>query len=118
MKFLIKRQRLGNVRAHRRLQRIQEGSAQHSDEHGELSATAVLNSTVSTEENQQNVAQIGTCSNALVARDGTEWIPVVPRTNSRGRCSQQNILRECPVATSYARRNVSRNSPASAWFDD
>ena len=28
---------------------------------------------------------------------------------------QQNILRECPEATSYAQKNVKTNSPASAW---
>jgi len=104
-----------SVRAHGRLQQIPEGSTEHSNEHREASNAVVPHTNISTEENPQNVSQIHPSNNLLVARDGTEWTPVVSRANSRGRRSQQNILRECPGPTAYARRNVNTNSPASAW---
>ena len=115
MQYLGKRPRLVRTRAHERQLQIQEESTEHSDRQEEgSSAAAVLCNLASSEESQQDLSQID-ISNLLVARDGTKWTPVVAGTNSRGRRSQQNILRECSGATSYARRNVKTNSPASAW---
>ena len=115
MNFLGKRPRLINVRAYGRQQRIREKNTEHSDGYGETSNVAVLDTTTVIEQSQQNVSHIDPSSNLLVARDGTEWTLFVAGTNSRGRRLQQNILRECPGATSYARKNVKTNSPASAW---
>ena len=115
MQYLGKRPRLVRTRAHEIQQQIQEESTEHSDRQEEgSSAAAVLCNPASSEESQQDLSQIDV-SNLLVARDGTKWTPVVAGTNSRGRRSQQNILREFSEATSYARRNVKTNSPASAW---
>ena len=105
MQYLGKRPRLVRTRAHERQQQIQKESTEHSDRQVEgSSAAAVLCNPASSEESQQDLSQIDV-SNLLVARDGTKWTPVVAGTNSRGRRSQQNILRECSEATSYARRN-------------
>ena len=115
MQYLSKRPRLLRTRAHERQQQIQEESTEHSDRQEQgSSAAAVLSNPASSEESQQDLSQIDVC-NLLVTRDGTKWTPVVAGTNSRGRRSQQNILRECSGATSYARRNVKTNSPASVW---
>ena len=69
------------------------------------------------EENEQSVSpyQMSVINNVLVGRDGTEWTPVAAGISSRGRSLQQNILKECPGATSYAKRYIKTNSPASAW---
>ena len=104
MNFLGKRPRLVNVRAYGRQQRIQEKSTEHSDEYEETSNVAVFDTTTVIEQSQQNVSPIDPSSNLLVARDGTEWTPFVAGTNSRGKRLQQNILRKCPGATSYARK--------------
>ena len=103
------------VRAYRRQQRIQKKSTEHSDEYGKTSNVAVLDTATVIEQSQQNVSHIDPSSNLLVGRDRTEWTPIVAGTNSRGRRLQQNILRECPLATSCASKNVKTNSPASAW---
>ena len=81
-----------------------------------------LNNTAACEEDQQNQfptdfvnSAIDPIGSLLVTPNGTQWTRTVPGTYSRGRYSQQNILRECPEATSYARRNVEIRSLASAW---
>ena len=87
----------------------------------ELSVAFGLNNTARCEEDQQNQSPTDIVNSAidpsgslLVAPNRTQWTMIVPGTYSRGRYLQQNILRECPGATSYSRRNGRINSPASA----
>ena len=105
-----------------RLQPDKEGREELSGRQEEPSVASGLNNTAACEEDQQNQfptdivnSAIDHSGSLLVAPDGSQWTRIVPGTYSRGRYSQQNILRECPVATSYARRNVKIYSPASAW---
>ena len=65
-----------------------------------------LNNTAACEKDNQNQSPkdivnsaIGPSCSLLVALDGTQWTRIVHATYSRGRYSQQNILRECPGAT-------------------
>ena len=88
----------------------------------EPSVASGLNNIAACEEDQKNQSPtdivnsaIDTNGSLIVAPDGTQWTRIVFGTNSRGRYSQQNILREGPGATSHARRNVRINSSASAW---
>ena len=116
LNFLEKRPRLVNVRAYGRQQGIQEKSTEHFDDYGETSNAAVLDTTIVIEQSQQNVSHVDPSGNLLVAFHGTELTPFVAGTNSRGRHLQQNNLRECPGATSYAQKKVKTNTPACAWF--
>ena len=105
-----------------RLQPDKEGREGLSGRPKEPSVASDLNYTAAFEEDQQNQSPTDIVNSAidlsvsfLVAPDVTQWTRIVPGTYSRGRYSQQNILRECPGAISYARRNVRVNCPASAW---
>lgn len=51
----------------------------------------------------------------LTSSDGTEWEVIGPNNRTSGRRNQQNVLKEEPGPTSYAKRNISEDSPASAW---
>ena len=73
MNFLGKQPHLVNVGAYGKQQQIQEKSTEHSDEYGETSNVAVLDTTTVIEQSQQNVSHIDPSSNLLVAHDGTEW---------------------------------------------
>ena len=105
-----------------RLQPDKEGREELSGWQEEPSVASGLNNTAACEEDQQNQSLIDIVNSAidprgslLVAPDGTQWTRIIPGAYSRDRYSQQNILTECLGATSYARRNVRINSPASAW---
>ncbi|XP_073537704.1 uncharacterized protein [Phyllobates terribilis] len=57
----------------------------------------------------------GESEGILVSADGIQWKPVEIGEHLPGRCDSQNILREAPGPTGYARRNIIIDSPLSAW---
>ncbi|XP_073532535.1 uncharacterized protein [Phyllobates terribilis] len=57
----------------------------------------------------------GESEGILVSADGIQWKPVEIGEHLPGRRDSQNILREAPGPTGYARRNIIIDSPLSAW---
>ncbi|XP_077127776.1 uncharacterized protein LOC143783244 [Ranitomeya variabilis] len=57
----------------------------------------------------------GESEGILVSADGIQWKPVEIGQHLPGRRDSQNILREAPGPTGYARRNIIIDSPLSAW---
>ncbi|XP_073431633.1 uncharacterized protein [Dendrobates tinctorius] len=57
----------------------------------------------------------GESEGILVSADGIQWKPVEIGEHLPGRRASQNILREAPGPTGYARRNIIIDSPLSAW---
>ncbi|XP_073510786.1 uncharacterized protein [Phyllobates terribilis] len=57
----------------------------------------------------------GESEGILVSADGIQWKPVEIGEHLPGRRDSQNILREAPGPTEYARRNIIIDSPLSAW---
>ncbi|XP_073439464.1 uncharacterized protein [Dendrobates tinctorius] len=57
----------------------------------------------------------GESEGILVSADGIQWKPVEIGEHLPGRRASQNILREAPGPTEYARRNIIIDSPLSAW---
>ncbi|XP_073494170.1 uncharacterized protein [Phyllobates terribilis] len=57
----------------------------------------------------------GESEGILVSADGIQWKPVEIGEHLPGRRDSQNILREAPGPTRYARRNIIIDSPLSAW---
>jgi len=111
-----------------------QNQAESSEARQELNDTnAELSASQNQEENCQNIEvapdaavqrelpsqdiddTAGNSSEILTAPDGTEWRKITPGDHSAGRRSQQNILREAPGPTPFAKRNVVAGSPASAW---
>ena len=48
--------------------------------------------------------------------DGTVWNVVITQDNSAGRLGKHNIMKERPGPTSFAKKSIINNSPASAFF--
>ncbi|XP_073502039.1 uncharacterized protein [Phyllobates terribilis] len=57
----------------------------------------------------------GESEGILVSADGIQWKPVEIGEHLPGRRDSQNILREAPGPTGYARRNIIIDSTLSAW---
>ncbi|XP_073528957.1 uncharacterized protein [Phyllobates terribilis] len=57
----------------------------------------------------------GESEGILVSADGIQWKPVEIGEHLPGRRDSQNILREAPGPTGYARRNIIIDNPLSAW---
>ncbi|XP_073525350.1 uncharacterized protein [Phyllobates terribilis] len=57
----------------------------------------------------------GESEGILVSADGIQWKPVEIGEHLPGRRDSQNILREAPGPTGYARRNIIIDSPLSVW---
>ncbi|KAM4044377.1 uncharacterized protein ACNLHF_008365 isoform 1-T1 [Anomaloglossus baeobatrachus] len=64
------------------------------------------------EGNATNTTE-GESPGILVSADGIQWKPLEIGENLPGRREKQNILREAPGPTGYARRNIISDSPLS-----